>query len=180
FRDDTAIGLMHGNLAMQRMCQQARLRAHQCDTGFVTGAFNAENDHKLPVPRPARCLVAPDDKTQVVVAVMPIPCGKKMLQIKDDMDYLPIWRSRRASLTVKNTLQLQLYTCICLLGVLFMLESLFKLREHGTNIRTEILAGLTTFLTMSYIIFVNPDILGTTGMDKVADFVATCLASALG
>lgn len=61
-----------------------------------------------------------------------------------------------------------------------MLESLFKLREHGTNVRTEILAGLTTFLTMSYIIFVNPDILGTTGMDKGAVFVATCLAAALG
>ncbi len=61
-----------------------------------------------------------------------------------------------------------------------MLESLFKLREHGTNIRTEVLAGLTTFLTMSYIIFVNPDILGTTGMDKGAVFVATCLAAALG
>ncbi len=61
-----------------------------------------------------------------------------------------------------------------------MLESLFKLREHGTNARTEILAGLTTFLTMSYIIFVNPDILGTTGMDKGAVFVATCLAAALG
>ena len=61
-----------------------------------------------------------------------------------------------------------------------MLESLFKLREHGTNTRTEILAGLTTFLTMSYIIFVNPDILGTTGMDKGAVFVATCLAAALG
>ena len=61
-----------------------------------------------------------------------------------------------------------------------MLESLFKLREHGTNTRTEILAGLTTFLTMSYIIFVNPEILGTTGMDKGAVFVATCLAAALG
>lgn len=61
-----------------------------------------------------------------------------------------------------------------------MLETLFKLREHGTNIRTEILAGLTTFLTMSYIIFVNPDILGTTGMDKGAVFVATCLAAAIG
>ncbi|WP_193086793.1 NCS2 family permease [Advenella sp. FME57] len=61
-----------------------------------------------------------------------------------------------------------------------MLESLFKLREHGTNARTEILAGLTTFLTMSYIIFVNPEILGTTGMDKGAVFVATCLAAALG
>jgi AGZA family xanthine/uracil permease-like MFS transporter len=63
---------------------------------------------------------------------------------------------------------------------MFMLESLFKLREHGTNTRTEILAGLTTFLTMSYIIFVNPEILGTTGMDKGAVFVATCLAAALG
>jgi AGZA family xanthine/uracil permease-like MFS transporter len=63
---------------------------------------------------------------------------------------------------------------------MFMLESLFKLREHGTNARTEILAGLTTFLTMSYIIFVNPEILGTTGMDKGAVFVATCLAAALG
>lgn len=61
-----------------------------------------------------------------------------------------------------------------------MLESLFKLREHGTNARTEVLAGLTTFLTMSYIIFVNPEILGTTGMDKGAVFVATCLAAALG
>lgn len=61
-----------------------------------------------------------------------------------------------------------------------MLERLFQLREHGTNVRTEILAGLTTFLTMSYIIFVNPEILSTTGMDKSAVFVATCLAAALG
>lgn len=61
-----------------------------------------------------------------------------------------------------------------------MLETLFKLREHGTNSRTEIIAGLTTFLTMSYIIFVNPDILSSTGMDKDAVFVATCLAAALG
>ncbi|NLY64029.1 MAG: NCS2 family permease [Alcaligenaceae bacterium] len=61
-----------------------------------------------------------------------------------------------------------------------MLESLFKLREHSTNVRTEVLAGITTFLTMAYIIFVNPEILGTTGMDKGAVFVATCLAAALG
>ncbi|AZV93839.1 guanine permease [Bordetella sp. J329] len=61
-----------------------------------------------------------------------------------------------------------------------MLEQLFKLREHGTDARTEIIAGITTFLTMSYIIFVNPDILSTTGMDRSAVFVATCLAAALG
>ncbi|NYT36605.1 NCS2 family permease [Allopusillimonas soli] len=61
-----------------------------------------------------------------------------------------------------------------------MLERLFQLHEHGTNVRTEILAGVTTFLTMSYIIFVNPEILSGTGMDKSAVFVATCLAAALG
>jgi AGZA family xanthine/uracil permease-like MFS transporter len=61
-----------------------------------------------------------------------------------------------------------------------MLEKLFKLQEHGTTARTEIIAGVTTFLTMSYIIFVNPDILSTTGMDRNAVFVATCLAAALG
>ena len=60
------------------------------------------------------------------------------------------------------------------------LRTLFKLDAHGTDVRTEILAGVTTFLTMSYIIFVNPDILSTTGMDKSAVFVATCLAAALG
>ncbi len=61
-----------------------------------------------------------------------------------------------------------------------MFERLFKLSEHGTNFRTEVLAGITTFLTMSYIIFVNPDILSSTGMDRNAVFVATCLAAALG
>ena len=61
-----------------------------------------------------------------------------------------------------------------------MFERLFKLSEHGTTVRTEVIAGLTTFLTMSYIIFVNPDILSTTGMDRDAVFVATCLAAALG
>lgn len=61
-----------------------------------------------------------------------------------------------------------------------MLERLFHLREHGANARTETIAGLTTFLTMSYIIFVNPAILSSTGMDRDAVFVATCLAAALG
>lgn len=61
-----------------------------------------------------------------------------------------------------------------------MLEKLFHLREHATTVRTELIAGLTTFLTMSYIIFVNPDILSSTGMDRYAVFVATCLAAALG
>ncbi|MBM7061471.1 NCS2 family permease [Pseudomonas sp. UL073] len=61
-----------------------------------------------------------------------------------------------------------------------MLERLFQLQAHNTNVRTEILAGVTTFLTMAYIIFVNPAILGETGMDKGAVFVATCLAAAIG
>ena len=61
-----------------------------------------------------------------------------------------------------------------------MLEKLFALHAHGTTVRTEILAGCTTFLTMSAILFVNPDILGQAGMDRDAVFVATCLASAIG
>ncbi|WP_447589073.1 NCS2 family permease [Aquipseudomonas campi] len=61
-----------------------------------------------------------------------------------------------------------------------MLEKLFQLKAHGTTVRTEILAGLTTFLTMAYILFVNPEILGKTGMDVGAVFVATCLAAAIG
>ncbi len=61
-----------------------------------------------------------------------------------------------------------------------MLEKLFQLQAHNTNVRTEMLAGLTTFLTMAYILFVNPAILGETGMDKGAVFVATCLAAAIG
>ena len=56
----------------------------------------------------------------------------------------------------------------------------FKLAEHGTNVRTEVIAGVTTFLTMAYIIFVNPAILGDAGLPKDAVFVATCLAAALG
>lgn len=61
-----------------------------------------------------------------------------------------------------------------------MLERYFRLSEHETSVRTELLAGVTTFLTMAYIIFVNPEILSSTGMDKNAVFVATCLAAALG
>ncbi|GLO60129.1 adenine permease [Vibrio sp. MACH09] len=61
-----------------------------------------------------------------------------------------------------------------------MLEKLFKLSENGTNVRTEVIAGMTTFLTMAYIIFVNPAILSETGMDRGAVFVATCLAAAIG
>ncbi len=59
-------------------------------------------------------------------------------------------------------------------------ERMFKLEAHGTTVRTEIVAGLTTFLTMAYIIFVNPSILGDAGMPKDAVFVATCLIAALG
>lgn len=61
-----------------------------------------------------------------------------------------------------------------------MLERLFKLSENNTTVRVEVLAGFTTFLTMAYIIFVNPSILAQAGMDKSAVFVATCLAAALG
>ena len=60
------------------------------------------------------------------------------------------------------------------------MESLFKLRENNTNVMTEVIAGITTFVTMSYIIFVNPDILSKAGMDFNSLVVVTCLASALG
>lgn len=60
------------------------------------------------------------------------------------------------------------------------LDGFFGLTAKGTNVRTEVVAGITTFLTMAYIIFVNPQILSTTGMDQSAVFVATCLAAALG
>ncbi|WP_377705071.1 NCS2 family permease [Pseudoduganella sp. UC29_71] len=59
-------------------------------------------------------------------------------------------------------------------------EKLFKLKEAGSDVRTETVAGITTFLTMAYIIFVNPAILGDAGVPKEAVFVATCLAAALG
>ncbi|MBL0898441.1 MAG: NCS2 family permease [Reyranella sp.] len=61
-----------------------------------------------------------------------------------------------------------------------MLEQVFKLSENKTTVRTELVAGLTTFLTMAYIIFVNPDILKAAGMPFGAVFAATCVAAAIG
>ncbi|MBT7486562.1 MAG: NCS2 family permease, partial [Rhodospirillales bacterium] len=61
-----------------------------------------------------------------------------------------------------------------------MLDKFFRLSEHDTTVGTEVLAGLTTFLTMAYIIFVNPSILAKAGMDQNAVFVATCVAAAIG
>lgn len=60
------------------------------------------------------------------------------------------------------------------------LDRFFKLSEHGTRVRTELLAGLTTFVTMAYIIFVNPNIMAEAGVDHGAAFVATCIGAALG
>jgi AGZA family xanthine/uracil permease-like MFS transporter len=61
-----------------------------------------------------------------------------------------------------------------------MLERLFDLRGHGTTVRTEVVAGLTTFLTMAYIVVVNPTILGAAGMPVAGVAVATCLAAGFG
>ncbi len=61
-----------------------------------------------------------------------------------------------------------------------LIDDHFKLAEHGTNVKTEVIAGITTFLTMAYIIFVNPSILSESGMDYGAVFVATCVAAAIG
>ncbi|MCL1066638.1 NCS2 family permease [Shewanella olleyana] len=61
-----------------------------------------------------------------------------------------------------------------------MLEKLFKLKENQSNLKQEVIAGITTFLTMAYIIFVNPMMLADAGMDQGAVFVATCLAAAVG
>ncbi|SFM27795.1 NCS2 family permease [Pelosinus propionicus] len=59
-----------------------------------------------------------------------------------------------------------------------MLERLFKLSERNTNVQTEVMAGITTFMTMAYILFVNPSILGSAGMDKNAVLLATAIGSA--
>src|SRR5580700_5518756 len=61
-----------------------------------------------------------------------------------------------------------------------LLERTFHLAESGSTVRTEVLAGLTTFMTMSYIIFVQPAILATTGMDFKAVLATTCIVSAIG
>jgi AGZA family xanthine/uracil permease-like MFS transporter len=60
------------------------------------------------------------------------------------------------------------------------LDGLFRLAENRTDVRTELIAGVTTFLTMAYIMFVNPMILADAGLDRGAVFVATCIASAVG
>lgn len=64
-------------------------------------------------------------------------------------------------------------------GEWYFLEKIFKLKENGTNVKTEILAGITTFVTMAYILAVNPNILSQAGMDNGAVFTATALASAV-
>lgn len=61
-----------------------------------------------------------------------------------------------------------------------MLEKMFKLQENKTNVKTEVLAGLTTFMTMAYILAVNPNIMSATGMDKNALVIATALAAFVG
>ena len=61
-----------------------------------------------------------------------------------------------------------------------MFQKLFKLKENNTNVKTEITAGITTFMTMAYILAVNPSILGDAGMDSTAVLLATCLASFVG
>lgn len=61
-----------------------------------------------------------------------------------------------------------------------MLEKLFKLKQRNTNVKTEITAGITTFMTMAYILAVNPSILADAGMDPTAVLLATCLASFIG
>lgn len=60
------------------------------------------------------------------------------------------------------------------------LDRIFHLDENKTNIRTELIAGITTFMTMSYILAVNPSLLSETGMDKGAVFTATALAAFVG
>lgn len=61
-----------------------------------------------------------------------------------------------------------------------MLEKMFKLSKNGTDVRTELVAGVTTFMTMAYILAVNPNVLSATGMDRGAVFTATAIASLLG
>lgn len=61
-----------------------------------------------------------------------------------------------------------------------MLEKLFKLKEHNTTVKTEVIAGITTFMTMAYILAVNPSILSDAGMDSSAVLLATCIASFIG
>ena len=61
-----------------------------------------------------------------------------------------------------------------------MLEKLFKLKENKTDVRTEVVAGITTFMTMAYILAVNPSVLSAAGMDHGAVFTATAIAACIG
>ena len=61
-----------------------------------------------------------------------------------------------------------------------MLEKMFKLKENNTTVKTEVLARITTFMTMAYILAVNPSMLAAAGMDKTAVLMATCIASFIG
>ena len=80
-------------------------------------------------------------------------------------EYIPKTSARSARSAVKRS-------------VFSLLEHRFALAAHGTTVRTEMLAGLTTFLTMAYIIFVQPAVLSAAGMDFGAVLTATCLATA--
>ena len=61
----------------------------------------------------------------------------------------------------------------------FMIDNFFQLKKNKTSITQELLAGVTTFVTMAYIVFVNPQMMSASGMDQGASFVGTCLAAAL-
>ena len=61
-----------------------------------------------------------------------------------------------------------------------MIERLFKLKQNGTDVKTEVIGGITTFMTMAYILAVNPSLLSVSGMDATAVLIATCLASFVG
>ena len=65
-------------------------------------------------------------------------------------------------------------------GETLTMEKLFQLKKHNTNVRTEVIGGLTTFFAMAYIIFVNPNFLSQTGMDHTAVMLATCVSAAIG
>ena len=61
-----------------------------------------------------------------------------------------------------------------------MLEKVFKLKQNNTNVKKELVAGITTFMTMAYILAVNPSILSASGMDATAVLLATAIASFIG
>src|SRR5581483_6003167 len=90
-----------------------------------------------------------------------------------------VWRADRRQRTCWRPMPESAGEGTAVPGHVSVLDLYFDLGRSGTEPRTEIVAGVTTFLTMAYIVFVNPQILGTTGMDKGAVFVATCIAAAV-